>query len=98
VIDTYVGYGGLAGLILGLFAVYRGLRADSNRRFDRYTDTLEQRFAKVERRLARYQQRVYQLEAILRANGIQVPPWTATPDDIDELGADLHPYHKGDLS
>ena len=92
--EAVFGAGGAAAFILALLAIYRALRADSNRRFDAYTDGLEKqlqerdnRLDKVERRLTRYQHRVYQLEALLVAAGIQVPPWTATPDDIDELGS-----------
>lgn len=89
--------GSAVALIFALFGVYKALSRDNAKRFERYTDKLESRLGAVERRLTRYQQRVYQLEAILRANGIPVPAWTATPDDIDELGAHLHD-HPGDLS
>ena len=78
-----------AALVLALFGVYKALSRDNAKRFDAYTERLEERLGSVERRLNRYQHRVYQLEAILRAHGIPVPPWTATPDDIDELGAHL---------
>jgi len=67
---------GVAAFVLALFAVARQLRNDA--RTDRRLD-------RCERRIQRYQQRVYQLEAILRAHGVEVPVWTLTPDDIDEL-------------
>jgi hypothetical protein len=71
--------------ILALFGIYRALRRDHL--LDRRVDAFTGRVDLVERRLSRYQQRVYQLEAILRERGIDVPPWTLNPDDIDELGA-----------
>ena len=85
--DPVLTIGGGAALALALLAMYRALRADTNQRLDAYMDSLENRLGKVERRLTRYQHRVYQLEALLVAAGIKVPPWTVTPEDIDELGA-----------
>lgn len=92
---------GAAAFVLALFAVYRSLRNDS--RTDKRLDVAigrqdedREHLRRVERRLVRYQQRVYQLEAILRSRGMSVPAWTLTPDDIDELGdGDPDPNYLG---
>lgn len=82
------GLSGFGSFSLALFAMYRTLRRDQQ---------LDSRVDKIERRVTRYQHRVYQLEAILRAHGIAVPPWTINPDDIDELGDQITaPHRRGD--
>jgi hypothetical protein len=74
--------GTCGALVLALFGIFTALRKDNTRRFDRYTDRLEHRISSLESRLDIEQHRRYLLEAILRASGIDVPPWAEDPETV----------------
>lgn len=94
-IQAATGIGGLAAFTLALFAISRGIRADTARRMDRFTLRLEKRIRTLERRLDRAERRRYQLEAILRAAGIELPPWPLDHDpDPDQDDIELLPSRR----
>jgi lipoate-protein ligase A len=77
--------GTVGAMALALFAVYSALRKDNAKRFDRYTDRLEKRVSSLEERLTVEQHRRFLLEALLRANGLEIPPWAEDPETVSAL-------------
>lgn len=58
-------------------------------RIERLEQTAEKQATEIHtlrRSVATYEGRVMQLEATLRASGIEVPPWTLLPGDVDLFG------------
>lgn len=86
--------GGLAALALALFFVARSIRADArfDRRLAQHSDRLEERIKVLEAKQVREERRRYQLEAILRAAGIPIPPWP--DDDTTDGGVVLIPRQR----
>lgn len=67
---------GLVTVALALFWLGRALRSDT-----RLSRRLEDRITKLETGQERDGRRIAQLENVLRAHGIPVPPWPITDDD-----------------
>jgi hypothetical protein len=78
--------GGFAALSVALFGIARALRADNAKRFDTYTARLESRVTALENKLNLSERRRYQLEAILRAAGLPIPPWPDPEFDTVDPG------------
>jgi len=65
--------GGLATLVVAILYIAYAIRNDSAK-------TLGARVLKLEYQLAAEARRRFQLESILRTNGIEVPTWDNYPD------------------
>lgn len=89
--DVSINLTGIAGFVVALFLIFLALRSDNAKRFDRYTRRLEERVSALETKLNLSERRRYQLEAILRAAGLSIPPWPDPENDNPEHGGVLIP-------
>lgn len=89
--------GGFVAFSVALFGVARAMRSDNAKRFDTYTRGLESRVTALENKLNLSERRRFQLEAILRAAGLAIPPWPDPEFDTVDPGT-LTITHHGSLS
>lgn len=73
--DVVLSVCGLTAFVIALYGIGRAMRADNAKRFDKYTNKLETRVKALEDKLNLSERRRYQLEEILRAAGLPIPPW-----------------------